>query len=300
MSNGPESHELFLPPPALVAQLKLRAAELRMLPSVAIEAMQVSKKPDCSISEYSNVVEKDLKLMTDMLKLANSAMYCPTTPIVSLHQAVLRLGLVQCQNLILSASVTSLMKQITLGQKAIREVLAEHSFTTGLLAMHLNQFFHLGFMGEEFTGGLLHDFGRTLLAITVPDEFISFDPLEFDESLESLDGERSAVGTDHCRLGAYYAISQQLPELLQEVILFHHQPEMAHVNQKLTALIAVADHMANHLQRFKESSTYDPSSNPFLPILAKYCDGKFKKQFTEVSASLMDRSMQDTKAMLHA
>jgi HD-like signal output (HDOD) protein len=298
MANELVSPDLFLPPPALVAQLKLRAPELQMLPAVAIQAMKVSKKPDCSIAEYSKVVEQDLKLMTDMLKLANSAMYSPTTPIVSLHQAVLRLGLVQCQNLILSASATSMMKRISLGQKAIREALTEHGFITALLATQLNQLFRLGFMGEEFTGGLIHDFGRTLLAITTPDQFFSFDTLEFDETHELLNRERLVVGTDHCRLGAYYAISQQLPEQLQEVILFHHQPEMAGDHQKLTALIAVADHMANHLQRFKESANYDPTSNPFLSTLANFADSKFTTQFTEMSVSLIEKAKHDAQHML--
>ena len=291
-------NELFLPPAALVAELKRRAAELQMLPSIAVEAMRLAKKPDCSISEYSSVVERDVKLMTDMLKLANSAMYCPTTKIVSLHQAVLRLGLVQCQNLIMTASVTSMMKRISLGQKAIREVLAKHGFTTALIALQLNHAFRFGFLGEEFTAGLIHDFGRTLLAITEPDRFIEFDPLEFDESPAILDRERLAVNTDHCRLGTYYAIYQQLPEPLQEVILFHHQPELASDNQKLTALVAVADDMANHLQRFNESATYDPFSNPFLSTLEKYADNRFLKQYSEMAIPIMERAQQDAEGML--
>lgn len=292
-----EVDDFCLPPQALISQLKARAAELQMLPSIAVEAMQLAKKPDCSISSYSSVVERDVKLMTDMLKLANSAMYCPTTPIVSLHQAVLRLGLVQCQNLILTASATSMMKRISLGQKVIREVLARHGFTTALLALQMNHTFRLGFLGEEFTAGLIHDFGRTLLAITEPDLFIKIDPLQFDETPELLSQERFLIGTDHCRFGAYYAIQQQLPESLQEVILFHHQPERARVNPKLTALIAVADHMANHVQRFDGSEGYDPLANPFLPTLAVHADSRFPLKYMEMATSVMDRAHNDAEGM---
>ncbi len=297
MPFTPEEHELFLPPPALVARLKARASELQMLPAAAIEAMRVAKKPECSISEYSAVVERDVKLTSDMLKLANSALYCPTSPIISLHQAVLRLGLVQCQNLILTASVTSLMKRISLSQQEIRRVLSLHGFTTALLAMHMNQAFCLGFLGEEFTAGLIHDFGRTLLAITNPDEFFQFDPLDFEDSMEQLNRERRVVGTDHTRLGAYYAINQQLPEPLQEVILWHHQPEMATLCQKLTALIAVSDHMANHLQRHNTRLGYDVSSNPFLPFLCTFADDKFQRQFAEMHSTIMDKAQHDAEAM---
>jgi HD-like signal output (HDOD) protein len=112
-----------------------------------------------------------------------------------------------------------------------------------------------------------------------------------------LEQERVIVGTDHCRFGAYYAILQQLPEPLQEVILFHHEPGMAQNNQKLVALVAVADHMANHLQRSNESSAYDPTQNPFLPVLASFADNGFAKKFADMATTIMDRASEDANAM---
>ena len=288
----------LLPPPVLVSRLKTRAAELHMLPAVAIDAMEMAKDPECSIAAYAAVVERDVKLATDMLKITNSMVYSPSVPILSLHQAILRLGLKECQTLILTASFTSIMTRISLDQEWIREVLWQHSFNTALLATHLNNTFRFGFQGEEFTAGLIHDFGRTLLAVTVPEEFPAIDPLDFEESPEQLVREQQAVGTDHCRLGAWYAIQQQLPLPIREVILWHHQPEMAQDGRLLTSLIAVADHMANHLQRFKEATGYDPSSNPFVPILAKFGNAQFEKQFLKLSSSLMDKAQHDSEAMV--
>jgi hypothetical protein len=42
----------------------------------------------------------------------------------------------------------------------------------------------------------------------------------------------------------------------------------------------------------------NPASNSFLPVLAQFGDGKFKKQFTDMSASLMDKAKHDAEAML--
>ena len=287
----------FLSAAPILTDLKKRATELQILPSVAIKAMEVARRPDCSISEYSSLVERDLKLTTEVLKLANSALYSPSSPIVSLHQAVMRLGLVQCQNLILTASITSMLKRISSEQKVIREVLGRHGFTTAVIAMHLNQKFRLQFLGEEFTAGLIHDIGRTLLAITRPAQFLEIDPSGF-EVPEILDRERRAVGTDHCLLGACFAIYQQLPEPLQEVILYHHQPERATENQKLTALVAVADHMADHMQRYNVTAGYDPGSNPFLPTLAKFANDRFSIQFEVIAAMIMEQSQDVAERML--
>ena len=290
----------LLPPPTVVARLARRENQLQMLPAVAVDAMQLAKKPDCSISQYATLIERDAKLTVDILKIANSVVYCPPIPIVSLHQAVVRLGLRECQNLIFTACISSLMRRISLDQELIRIVLWQHSFKTALLAMSLNHTFRFGFEGEEFTAGLVHDLGRTLLAVVDCDQFSVVDSLDFDESREQVVREGIVVGTDHCRLGAWYAIQQQLPPQIAEVILWHHQPEMALENPRLTALVSVADHMANHLQRFNESVGYDPASNPYLPTLAKFADPQFEKQFRKMAEPLMDLAQRDSLSMTPA
>ena len=54
--------------------------------------------------------------------------------------------------------------------------------TTGIAAVHLNRLLQLGFQGEEFACGLLHDFGRTLLAVADSDLFQQADRMTFEES----------------------------------------------------------------------------------------------------------------------
>jgi HD-like signal output (HDOD) protein len=288
----------LVPPPGLVARLAKHADQLRMLPAVATEALELAKNPECSISEFAAVVERDVKLAADMLKIANSALYSPPKPIMNLHRAVLRLGFRECQYLIMTASITSLMNRISLKQQWIRGVLWRHSFNTALLAIHLNRSFHLGFQGEEFTAGLMHDFGRTLMAVAVPEQFEQIDPMDFDESPHILKFEHELIGTDHCRLGAWYAVQQELPDPLPEVLLRHHHPELAREGQKLTALIAVADHMANHLQRFEKSAGYEPAANPFWPILAKFADSHFERHFIETAPALMEEAQRDAENLM--
>ena len=285
------------PPLALSAKLKSRERKLQMLPAVAVEAMQLAKNPECSISQFSAVIERDVKLATDILRISNSAAYCPSVPIKSLKQAVVRLGLDGCQNLILTSSIASLMKRISQEQERISSVLWQHSYDTGLLAQYMNATFRFGFKGEEFAAGLIHDFGRILLAIAEPEKFAECDPMDFNESVEKLALEESVMGTDHCRFGAWYADSQHLPPPFPEVMLFHHQPDLSKNQQHLTALIAVADHMSNHMQRFKMAAGYDPSSNPYVHILAKFCEVRFETRFAETASKLMEKAMSELETV---
>ena len=74
-----------------------------MLPMVAMEALEVVKDPRCTIGEFSRIVERDLRLVTEIIAQSNSILFSPDRPVTSLHQSILRLGFKQCQNLILSA-----------------------------------------------------------------------------------------------------------------------------------------------------------------------------------------------------
>ena len=277
------------PPPELMVKYLVRARQLRMLPAVASEALEIAKDPDCSIEAFTSIVERDVKLAADILKIANSLLYAPKFPSTNLHVAVVRLGFKECQNLILASSIASLMSRLSREQDQNRSVLEQHSLATGYLATYLNRTFHFGFRGEEFTAGMMHDFGRVLLSVIIPEKFTEIDALEFDESPAILAHEIQVIGTDHTRLGAWFAMMNQLPSPIPEVILNHHQPELANSGRCLTALVSVADHMANHLQRFGESDGYDPTSNPGLSVLSEFAPVTFPTQFRQVASSLMEQ-----------
>lgn len=236
-------------PAHLATIIESKKGQFNVMPTVALQAMQLAKDPDCEIKQFASIIERDVKLTTDILRMANSILFSGGTPVQSLHQAVIRLGFRQCKNLILSSSISSLMSRMKTGEAWVRELLWRHSFVTGLLSVHLNRVFRAGFGGEEFTAGLIHDFGRTLLAFCLPAEFASADPLDFQEDEHTLARETQALGINHAELGAWFAQQNQLPTSLQEVIMYHHQPQQASESRLLVTLVSIADQIANHLQR---------------------------------------------------
>lgn len=301
IATAPFVDTVLMPPAELVQALKKRVGQLQMLPAVAKEALEIVKDPNCSIQEFTNVIKRDVKLGADILKMANSALYCPVTPIVDLNRCVMQIGFRECQYLILSASVASLMHRVNISQEWIRETLWRHSFTTALLATRINRTFRLGFQGEEFTAGLLHDFGRILFALVVPELFLKFDPLNFEESPELLDRELEATGTDHCHLAAWFTQGNQIPQPIPSVILNHHQPELAEQHQRLTALISVADQLANDWERLGERMMEDFVSPPALSLLVNLEDGgQFEATFAEAVPSLLNDARRDAQEMMSA
>jgi HD-like signal output (HDOD) protein len=256
------------------------------------------RDPECSIRDFARIVERDVKLAVDVLSTANSSIYGFDKPVTSFEEAVFRLGFRQCKNLILASCFSTLMQEIKLEQQWIRDVLWKHSTLTAILGVHLNRTLSLGFAGEEYTAGLLHDFGRILLAVLLPNDFSTFDPLDFDESDDVVARETSLIGTNHAELASWYAVDNRLPDELTTAIRYHHHPEAAPSNMRLTALVAVADHLGNYLQRGGIPSDYEIESTPHLKLLDASGDNRVASSFTEVVHSLMEQAVEDTENLL--
>ena len=285
-------------PPALMTLLRERCGSLQMLPGTAAEALDITDNPNCSISQFASVIERDVKLAADILSIANSVSFSNGNPIGSLHQAIVRLGLRQCRNLIISSSLSALLKRVPIREESIRTLLWRHSFLTAMVALHLNRALHVGFQGEEFTAGLLHDLGRTLLAICLPDKFKQLDPLDFNEDESLIEREIAICGTTHCEAGAWFAREHRLPETLIEAVACHHDPTQAVRAPRLVAVTAAADHMANYLQRTGHVAGYEPESNRAIGMLEQTGLTFANDTFLHASTSIMEQAQQDFELQL--
>jgi HD-like signal output (HDOD) protein len=284
--------------PKLQAEFRQKAQALQMLPGVAVQALEIARDPECTIRDFVAVVERDAKLAADILAMSNSVMFSAGGPaVLSLQQAIVRLGFRQCRNLILSTSMASLMKNVSLEEEWVRDVLCRHGFLTGMLAINVNKIVGTGFQGEEFAAGLVHDFGRLLLAVVAPDKFCIADPLHFDESPEILTMERRILGTDHCQAGTWYAELSKLPSEFAEVIRYHHNPAACTKHRRLVALVAIADHMANHLQRFDDGNQYNLRENEAVYVMESCGQTNVATRLADVCREMMTAAKKDVQKM---
>lgn len=281
-------------PGSIEARIKSRMRDLSMLPAVASQALEISKDPNCEIKDFCAVVERDAKLATDVLCIANSAAFSGGRAVRNLNQAVVRLGFQQCRNLILSSSTSALMKKIKLDEEWIRESLCRHGFLTAFLALKLNRVLKTGFDGDEFTAGLIHDFGRTVMAVCFPEEFIKADPMQFEEEdPRFLEKERAVLGVDHCQIGEWFARTSRLPSELICVIRNHHDLNSACPNARLATLVACADHMANYLHRTGSARGYNVERNIALHQLEDFGVPQTLSLLGDIVEQLMEATMHE-------
>jgi HD-like signal output (HDOD) protein len=292
---SPQESTGIYPPEELRTRLLNQTNGWQMLPDIAVKALAMARDPNCSIKEFSSVIERDPKLATEILRITNSAFYAARNPILNLKQAVTRLGFAHCRNVILAASLGSAMRRIPLAEAWMQLVLWRHSVLTGVLSMALNKNFGLGFIGEEFTAGLIHDVGRSLFGVIAPNHFAAADPLDFEESGDFLQRERNVLHTDHCELGSWFIAHNKLPEALVDVVLLHHSPSRDGAHWKLVAATATADHMANYLQRQGSAEGYEPEENLAAEVLLGERP-RGMSEFCEIAHTLMGDAMREANS----
>jgi HD-like signal output (HDOD) protein len=263
------------PPPAPATDLEQKVLRLvdnmPTMPDTATKAMALLDDRDVQFADLARLIERDAAIATGLLRVANSVLYASSAPAVKLDQAVVRLGTFQCKNLMMAIGLRSVFRGMAGPVKAQCQALWHHGFVTASLCVQINRAYRLGFSGEEFSAGLLHDLGRILLALADPDCLNRAGAMDFHEAGDVLGRERAAIGIDHCGLGGWFGEMSNLPESLVHAIRCHHEPQQTanSPHHRLVALAATADHMANHVQRNEDAAAYDSAGNAGLHCLAE-------------------------------
>jgi putative nucleotidyltransferase with HDIG domain len=98
-----------------------------------------------------------------------------------------------------------------------------------------------------FVAGLLHDIGRPIMYMQVPEESRTA-VLRSRETGEPLFRvEHSLLGFDHCHVGHALLDLWKLPQSLRESVANHHHPDRSQRFPIETAVVHVADLIANAL-----------------------------------------------------
>ena len=137
-----------------------------VLPSVAVELIQLSRRANVCLDEIVKILEKDQVLAAEVLRLAQSAAYSTKLDVRSIQGAVSRIGLSRAADLFLRAALESKLFRIT-GYGGTLEKLRQHSIATAEVGRIICRYTR-GDENYAYMCGLLHDVGiaGAIIAIT--------------------------------------------------------------------------------------------------------------------------------------
>ena len=230
-----------------MTELERRLEELPLLPTVVSEVLALNPNADDYFDRLLRLAERDPPFAVRVLRCANSASSAPLAAIVSLDQAVTRLGTQRCAGLILALAVI----KVFVPRSEAQRYLWIHSLQTALFARMFCQRIPSvkSNAGHAYLCGLLHDIGRFVQFEGAPADLTRVDDMHWASPQELIDAERSALGYDHSLLGWHACKKWCLPTTIGEVVRRHHEilPLDRHGSDELVRVVQWADKLSTAL-----------------------------------------------------
>lgn len=174
-----------------------------------------------SFTRLADLIEKDTVVAGSVLHLVNSALYARRGTVNSVRHAISILGFSKLRNAVLGMSVTKMWSKVHMPATWSVARFNLHSSGTAILTDILAQKLPIDYPEGAFVTGLLHDVGRLLIAVGLPEENERILQLHKGErDLEEC--EREVLGFSHADLSAQALAHWNLPAPIQAAAERHH------------------------------------------------------------------------------
>jgi len=225
------------------------ALVLPLLPAYATQVVALCTDPESDARSLSQLLQRDPALAAHVLSVANSAALGAREPIVSLQQAIARLGVRTLANVALSVAVRT--KIFRAGRHLERvQQLWRHCAHTAAWSREIARLRRRN-VESAFLCGLLHEVGAPVVLQAI-DELqagvqLGFTPEQVEVALSRL----------HCEVGARLVEAWKLPACSSAAARFHHAPEAARSSTDEVYTVHLAFRLARHADGLQELGDVD-------------------------------------------
>lgn len=250
MADAARAIETTTVPQAVLDELSWRVqqgkVELPLLPGVAMEVTNVAAQENADSRVIAELLRKDQAVAAHVLRVVASPVYSGRTQIVSLQQAVARLGVAKIREISLAIAFRVGVFKLK-GFESEITALFQHSVAAAMFAQEIARVTRRN-VEDAFMCGLLHDVGRPVILQALV-QILSEQKLRVSPAAVI-----AATGELHCDVGGTLADSWGLPEAVEMSIRHHHSatPPDAHANS--VRITGLADELARY--------TFEPERMP--------------------------------------
>lgn len=185
---------------------------------IALEILRMAQAEETDIADVARAVQADPVLTGRVLKIANSAAFNNTRPIISVKDAIIKIGNGILSRLALSLSVLNKTKQGHCISLDYRNFWSS-SLQRALALQEIAKIHPVICPEEAFTVGLISDVGRLALAQVYPEEFKT---CEESTRYSNLEAQRALFGIDQNQVTVAILSDWSLPKLVIDAITYFH------------------------------------------------------------------------------
>lgn len=205
------------------------------LPDVAVQILELSRKPEATFEQFAKLLERDTMLAGQVMKLVQSSIYAGQTAVRTLQQALVRIGIKNLRDIVLQAALHMRVFRCD-AYRDVMDRLRRHSAATGQLCRIVCRYTALE-AEYAFLCGLLHDVGIAAVLIALAESSAKKPPalLAIWPSVERV---HPAAARKMAQLWA-------LPGDISLAIGAHHQVKIEGHAHPLAATVCLADELAH-------------------------------------------------------
>lgn len=228
--------------------VEIKEDDLPLLAQVAVEAMRLIDREETKTKDLDRLISSDPALAARILRIANSPLFAGTCPANTVHQAVVRMGMLQLKQIVLLAALNDVFDP----RKSHPRAIWNHAIAVAVASQWLSEQLGIGQPDESFLGGLLHDVGKLIIYQQIPEVYGTLIDQATKEGKRFHEHETGKImPCAHPSVGALVGLKWGLSADLIEVMQFHHQIEQQSdlelEAESLVALVSVANLLAHQL-----------------------------------------------------
>lgn len=232
--------------PLTLDELLTDVASVPSLPLLYSRLDETINHPRSSIADIAKVLSEDQGLAARILKLANSPLFGYFSKIDTITQAVTIIGIQQVRDLALAISVMGLFSGLP-EDLITMECFWRHSICSALAARVLATSQRESNLERFFVAGVLHDIGRLVLFIRMPNLCREILATAQQEHRCLYEIEQAQFGYNHADVGGALLRQWKLPIRVAEPVEFHHRCNQSGQFPRESAILHCADLLAHAL-----------------------------------------------------
>jgi len=236
--------------------------ELPLLPGVASELLGLSADAATDAPRLAALLHRDPALAANVLRVANSPAYLPRVPIVSLQQAITRLGFRNLRDIAVASCLQAGVFRAP-GREAQVRAIWRHSLASAAFGREIARSLRRN-VESAFLCGLLHEVGKPLVLQTLLRLAAERGATPDDDALEA------ALDAYHVRAGILLAERWSLPSAVARAIAEYRLEGREGEPAAESAIVALADLLATHLLAPDRISAEELVAHPSRDLLNLY------------------------------
>ncbi len=222
--------------------------EIPQFPENITKINRLLNDPNSKLSDIAMNISNDVSLTAELLHLVNSAAFALPTPCSNITEAVKLVGLRGIKNLLFSIGARQMLSP---GKDETKKEIWENAKKVAFFSYNLAKNYcsnERQIVEDSYICGLLHDIGKILFQTAHPNMLEDLKQRCSVKDIPLPIFELMIAGVNHGEIGAMITERWNFPDVITNVIRYHHDPDIAPQEyKKLTALVCLASLMVDYL-----------------------------------------------------